>query len=145
MALIQNNAVKRNIPAPVPAFAGHVVAVDYTLPLAAAVDDADLHEIGVLPANCEIVDAIVMTDASISTTTVKVGLLSGAYGAADNTRTLGGEIFSAAALTGFVRLSENAHRAIPRSQVDRGIGIKASADIAANAANAITVRVFYRQ
>jgi hypothetical protein len=148
MALNRTKAVRFNRPVPTASEAGCVTVADFTADFSAGVDgaaaSANILEIGMLPAHCTIVDAQLIASGTFGSETVKVGLISGEYGAPDNARTLGDELFATGAVTGFARLDTAKHATVKAAAVDRGIGIQPSANIAAGAKK-LTLRLFYRQ
>lgn len=119
---------------PYPECAGEVVNVLYehvnTTGITAA---TDIVEIGFLPAGCGIVDATFIADET-GAATYDVGLLSGDAGdAASVVRDSGAEIFNDAADAVATRMSLSTGFLIAPVDYDRGIGVKASADVAAGA------------
>jgi hypothetical protein len=116
---------------PAGAVAGEVIAQKFDFVIAAnLVAASDIIEIGVLPANHTIVDAVLITD-EVGTVTWDVGIMSGDVGDT-GTRTSGNELFAAAADASTVRMSAAGGFRIAPTDKDRSIGIKASANITAS-------------
>lgn len=72
------------------------VLVHYTVPAGVLVND--ITEACAIPHGCYVTDATVFQDAVGAGCTLDVGVLSGKYGKADDTRTMGNEIFAALAV-----------------------------------------------
>src|SRR5690606_36649576 len=75
--------------------AGGVVAQRFEATIDADLDVGDIVELAVLPAYHSVVAAILDTEALGSGVSVDVGIMSGAVGDPDGTRTCGDELFSA--------------------------------------------------
>ena len=73
-----------------------VVLVHYTVPAGVLVND--ITEACAIPHGCYVTDATVFQDAVGAGCTLDVGILSGQYGKATGTRTMGNEIFAALAV-----------------------------------------------
>lgn len=119
---------------PYPESAGEVVNVLYEYTNTAGITAAtDIVEIGFLPAGARLVDAVFIADET-GAATYDVGLLSGDAGdAVSTTRDSGAEIFNDAADASATRMSLSTGFLITPVDYDRGIGVKASANVAAGA------------
>lgn len=126
---------------------GAVVEQEFYYDASAGLLAADIVDLGVLPANAKILDAYLYADASVGTTNANVGIMSGDLGSTDAARTLGTEIFNAAALTtahtAIVRMTSPTAPKLAAGSVDRSIGLKVSADIAAGAGKIIRLVLTY--
>jgi len=107
---------------------------DFTIKDGETLAAADIVEIGGLLAFNEIVSYKLVHDAAGGTTTAKVGLLSGEFGDEDDSRTLGAEMYAAAAVAAAgVKTTELAGILLADStDNDRGIGLQLSADTTAS-------------
>lgn len=107
----------------------------------------DILEIGLMPAHARVVGATVLGTNGLHATavTADVGLMTGDQGSNDDTRTLTGtEFFNDANVkNNEVDMTTAAALAISQEQKHRGIGIELSADVAAGAANKITLVLEY--
>ena len=119
--------------APTSREAGGVVAQRFEATIDADLDVGDIVELAVLPAYHTVVDAILDTEALGSGVSVDVGIMSGAVGDPDGTRTCGDELFSAedASAAAVVRASESSAFTIAPADRDRSIGVKVSAAVTA--------------
>lgn len=128
---------------------GDVCKQEFYYDASAGLLAADIVDLGVLPAMAKITDAYLYADVSIGTTNATVGIMSGDLGSTDGSRTLGSEIFSAAAITNahtaIVRMTNPAAPKLAAGSVDRSIGLQVSADVAAGAGKIIRLVVFYSQ
>lgn len=99
---------------------------------------ADIFELCQLPAFHDLLGVKLTSDALGGAITLKMGLLTGEAGFADNTRTLGSEIVAAqsvvAANTSAEIASPGAIR-LKAAEYHRGIGVQFSADVAAGGAD----------
>lgn len=128
--------------------AGDVVVNDYfyDLPVAQNVT-GDIIDLGVLPANHTISDAVLVTD-DLDTgagMVLDVGLMSGTPGDAVSARTCGAEIFSGATTAqtgGTARPTLASAFKILAAETDRSIGVKISTQAATPVAGRIRVRLF---
>lgn len=113
--------------------AGGVVAQRFEATIDADLDVGDIVELAVLPAYHTVVDAILDTEALGTGVNVDVGIMSGAVGDPDGTRTCGDELFSAedASAAAVVRASESSAFTIAPADRDRSIGVKVSAAVTA--------------
>lgn len=118
----------------------------FTFEAAAGLAIGDIVEIGELPSYCVITAAQVFTEGTFTGATADVGLMSGEYGLNDAARTSGNQLFAAADLTAFSRLSKPDCLLLPFSELPRGIGVKiAGAAVAAAAGKRIHLVLTYRQ
>lgn len=113
--------------------AGGVVAQRFEATIDTDLDVGDIVELAVLPAYHTVVDAILDTDGLGTGVSVDVGVMSGAVGDPDGTRTCGDELFSAedASAAAVVRASESSAFTIAPADRDRSIGVKVSAAVTA--------------
>ncbi len=113
--------------------AGGVVAQRFEATIDANLDVGDIVELAVLPAYHTVIDAILDTDALGTGVSVDVGIMSGAVGSQDGTRTCGNELFSAqaASAAAVVRASKSSAFTIAPAGADRSIGVKVSAAVTA--------------
>lgn len=143
MALFQSPwATGMLLPArPQTAFATHSQLYIMDIP-AAGIAANDILELAILPPYARIVDAKLITAGSLGAATVDVGLMSGLTGEPTNedgsARTVGTELFAAAALTAEVtQLAKSAALLVGPTQKDRSIGLKFSATVTAGAGKKI--------
>lgn len=127
--------------APTSREAGGVVAQRFEATIDADLDVGDIVELAVLPAYHTVVDAILDTEALGTGVNVDVGVMSGAVGDPDGTRTCGDELFSAedASAAAVVRASASSAFTIAPAGADRSIGVKVSAAVTAGKKIALTV------
>lgn len=132
-----------------PLTSGAVTRQEFYYDASAGLLAADIVDLGVLPANAKIVNAQIYADASIGTTNATVGIMSGDLGSTDSSRTLGTEIFNAAAITNahtaIVNLTAPSALNLAAGVSDRSIGLQVSADVVAGAGKIIRVAVSYVQ
>jgi hypothetical protein len=146
----QGNAAKGIEPIPYPSNAGEVVAKRYTFAVTAAIAEAaaDIIEMAPIPAGCVVADLVLDSDDLDSGTAaikVDVGVMSGSWGVADNTRTCGAEFFSADTTPqggGVARPTAKTAFRVARSDSDRSIGIKINTAADTGAAGTIGLTVF---
>lgn len=121
--------------------AGGVVAQRFEATIDADLDVGDIVELAVLPAYHTVVDAILDTEALGAGVNVDVGVMSGAVGDPDGTRTCGDELFSAedASAAAVVRASASSAFTIATAGADRSIGVKVSAAVTAGKKIALTL------
>lgn len=127
--------------APTSREAGGVVAQRFEATIDADLDVGDIVELAVLPAYHTVVDAILDTEALGTSVSVDVGIMSGAVGDPDGTRTCGDELFSAedASAAAVVRASASSAFTIAPAGADRSIGVKVSAAVTEGKKIALTV------
>lgn len=106
-------------------------------------------EIGILPAGCTVVDAVLRsTDLDTDGTpavTLDVGLMSGEVGVEDVARTVGQEIFAAATTAqagGSTAMAETLKAGIAPTATNRAIGVKVATAPDAAATGTITLLVW---
>ena len=108
----------------------------------------DILELGVLPANARLIDAMVFAEGAWGAITADIGLMSGEFGSKDTARTSGNELFAAQnvnnTVTAAARLSKPAGLLVDPVEKNRSIGVVFSADVAAGAKK-IHLRLFYAQ
>lgn len=132
MAIVQSSWGAGLHQAPVSGEAGTVVAERYSFTITDDLDQGDIIELAVLPAYHTVVDAILIS-STMTTTTLDVGIMSGAVGSTDQSRTSGDELFDGAATGSVVRMSAPAGFRIAPVEADRSIGVKVvTADITAS-------------
>lgn len=130
--------------------AGDVVVNEYFIDVTAAQIDADnMFDLGPLPANHTMVDAILIPDdldtGGSPALTLDVGILSGEVGDATSDRTIGAEFFSAStAAQGATptRMSLATGFKVKPTSTDRSIGVKVVTDAATAAAGRIRLLAF---
>lgn len=131
------------------ACSGDVITNDYFVDLKAAdIVLNDVIDLGVLPANHTVVDAILIPDdldTNVSpTVALDVGIMSGVPGDEVSVRTCGNEFFAAttAAQTGtLTRMTKKEGFLVKSSDKDRSIGVKFQAAAATAAAGRVRLRV----
>lgn len=129
--------------------AGDVITNDYFVDVKAAdIVQDDVIDLGLLPANHTVVDAVLIADdldtGASPAITLDVGLMSGVPGDVTSSRTCGEEFFSAATTAqagGATRMSNRAGFLVKPSTADRSIGVKFKAGAATAAAGRIRLRV----
>lgn len=117
-----------------PGSAGDVVANRFEMTIPAGTPTTDIIELGSIPPNCRVLDAILDVGGSLGTTAVvEVGVMSGPPGAqtnADNVtpRTSGSEFFAAAPGTAsaVTRMTAVTGFRVAPTPAERGIGLKFS-------------------
>lgn len=148
----QSEHAKGRIPVATANQAGVLACAVFEYNLKAALAANEVIEMGALPANATLVDAILDTDdldthATAPTITLDVGLLSGTAGEDDDARTCGNEVFAASTVAqagGAVRVTKQLR--VAQTAADRGIGVKVAAAPAAGATTGkIRLTVFYVQ
>lgn len=128
---------------------GDVITNDYFVDVAAAdIVLNDVIDLGILPANHTVVDAILIADDLDTNTTptiaLDVGVMSGVPGDVTSTRTCGSEFFAAATTAqagGVARMSKKEGFLVKPTAADRSIGVKFQAAAATAAAGRIRLRV----
>lgn len=107
-----------------------------------AVATSDILELAYLPADCKILAAELMS-VNTAATTFDVGFMSGDVGSKDPARTVDAALFDNATPTTKVEASVLALAALTKSQSHRSIGVVPSANIAANTATKLALRLTY--
>lgn len=143
MALFRSAAGLRQQTAPMPFQAGDKMVVDFFYSFATVgLLTTDKLELGLLPAGCQICDAILMPESLNGN--ASIGMMSGEAGLNDSARTIGAELWSAQAVASTpIRLALLTGFNLAKATVDRGIGYTTSADIVAGAGKQVTLRVMY--
>lgn len=150
MAIKQNSAAKGTETIAYPSNAGEVVRNRFVFAVAAgtAIAAGDILEIGCIPANCEVVDIILDSDAidtnGTPTLVADVGIMSGEWGDEAQDRTCGAEFFSASnALRagGVARPTLASAYRTSKSDKHRSIGIKVTTVAATQASGTIGLTV----
>lgn len=113
--------------------AGGVVAQRFEATIDVDMNEGDIVELAVLPAYHTVVDAILDTPVSLgSGVSADVGVMSGAVGDPDGTRTCGNELFNNRNMSGGVaRANTVSAFTIAPADRDRSIGVKVSAAVTA--------------
>lgn len=142
--LFQSKTAKGRSTPPVPYQAGMVAMAlfDYTLTKAFTAA-TDMLELGVLPAGAKLVSATLITEGLAATTAIDVGLLDGEAGDYDETRTMGAEIFTAAALNTEVNATLTKCLSFAPANVHRGIGVTLSVNQTVGAGKVIRLAIEY--
>lgn len=130
--------------------AGDVVVNDYFFDIKASqIVLNDIIDLGILPANHAISDAILITDDldtnGTPTLALDVGIMSGTPGDTLSARTCGNELYAAdttARAGGTSRMTKTAGFILKPTESDRSIGVKIQAAAATAAAGRIRLRVF---
>jgi hypothetical protein len=134
MALLFSKYTRGALRTPVPDIGGAASALRFKHTLTVAQNvGANILDLGILPANCRVVDAILSTDDLDSSTgmVVDIGLMSGSPGEAldadGNARTCGDELFDGITTMqsgGVLRTTEKDAFNIAAVAYDRSIGLK---------------------
>jgi hypothetical protein len=133
MAIVQSAAAKGKETPPAAYQAGirttAVFAHTFTAAFTAA---SDKLEIGMIPANVQVISAQVFGD-SLGAITADVGIMSGTPGSTDNARTVGTELFNDQSVTDGTIGAAGVETclAIARSESHRGLGVTLSGNVAA--------------
>lgn len=131
---------------PRPQTAGAVHAVKFRHTFSAALAAAAILELGVLPAYAQIVDYKLVPEGDFGAVTASGGIMTGELGADDDARDAGTEMFSAAtALDGVAAPNKAAAFNVVPTERARGIGLKFSAQVAADPTKKLTLILFYTQ
>jgi hypothetical protein len=129
MTTILGPAVKNQSVA-YPGSAGELVVNRFEMTVPAGTPTTDIIEIGVIPPNCRVVDAILDLGGALGTTAVAdVGVMSGTPGDPSAARTCGAEFFTGvsgttAAPGTVTRMSALTGFRVNPSPAERGIGFK---------------------
>jgi hypothetical protein len=143
MSLFQTYNAKGLIQSPVALSAGAVnfIRFDFTFTAAFAFATDQL-ELGVLPANCTICDAVLIGNAG-GANTANVGLMTGTPGDKINARTISNELFAVQNINAQVaRMSAQTGFNIAPVAYDRAIGLTTTANITAGTNN-ISLLMYY--
>lgn len=143
MAIFQSSTAKGQAATPSAYQAGIVTTAIFEYTFTAAYATAtDVIELGLLPAETQIVGATVI-GTGLGATTADIGIMTGAPGDVVGTRTVGAEIFNDTSVN---NAEDNATLAtclaVPRQNYHRAIGAKVAANVAAGAAK-LTVKIDY--
>lgn len=148
--LTQSDYAKGKLAQAFPSEAGEVMTCRATISLAANPTAADIFEMLAIPAGCRLVDAIVDFDDCDTHVSPElafdVGFMSGTYGNPDSARTVGAEVFAAAAIgqtAGLLRPTLKTAVRDAGSATERGLGLKCTTDAATFAAGTIGLTAFY--
>lgn len=131
MAIVQSRWGAGQKIAPVSREAGGAVVEQYEIVVTANLASTDIVELGVLPAYHTVVDAVLVTGDLGSGVTIDVGIMSGALGSTDASRTSGNQLFAGAANNTVVRMSKADGFRIAPVEADRSIGLKVSGAVTA--------------
>ena len=123
---------------------GEVVHEKFTFTVSADLASTDIVELGVLPAFCTVVDAILDSGSLGAGVTITSGIMSGVVGDKDAARTCGSELFSAVANNAIVRPSTSSAFTIAPVNADRSLGVKVSGNVTA-ANQVVALSVLYKQ
>ena len=125
--------VAKNQSAAYPGSAGDLVVNRFEMLIPAGTSTVDIYEIGSLPPNCRIIDAILDSPVSLGAAgaVANVAIMTGIAGDATTPRTLvvGSELFSGAAVSAaapgaVTRMSAATGFRIAPTPVERGIGLQ---------------------
>jgi len=148
--LFQSKAAKGVTAIPYPGTAGGVVALRTSFTFPSTIGAGDIVEMGVIPAGCRLIDAILDADdldtGGEPAITLDVGIMSGSFGVSDNTRTCGSEIFAASTVGqagGLVRPTAKGAARIAVSGSERAVGIKVAAAAATAAEGTVGLTLIY--
>ena len=150
MALKRSDYAKGSLVAPNPGFSGVAVTHRFTMLIPANAQVGDIFEVAAIPPGCRPLDIVIDADDldthGTPTIAFNVGVMSGNYGADDDTRTCGAEFFAASqvARTGGVAQPSlaSAYR-VPVNAKARGIGIEITTAAATGAAGTVGLTVTY--
>lgn len=150
MALIQSAWAKDQLPVYRPQTAGAVHAQKFIFDLDAQSFAAnDILELAMLPPYATLVDFQLVPVGSLGAATVDVGIMSGQPGELTNddgsARTVGTELFSAAAITGLLGPQAVTGLLIAPVEAERSIGIKFSAAVTAGAGKKLGLILWFTQ
>jgi hypothetical protein len=147
MTIYHTKHANGQVATPRPQTAGAVHAARFTFANTAGIVAAsDIWELGVLPPYATIVDYILVPQGAWGAITGTVGLMSGDLGSDDPARTSGAELYAAGtALTAVLRGNVAGAFSIDSVEAPRGLGVKFSADVAADATKKLTLILFYVQ
>jgi hypothetical protein len=144
MAIFQSSAAKGQAATPSAYQAGIVTTAIFEYTFTADYATAtDVIELGLLPADTQIVGATVIA-AGLGATTADIGIMTGTPGDTVAARTVGAELFDDTSVN---NASANATLAnclaVARSNAHRSIGAKVAANVAAGANKKLTVKIDY--
>lgn len=131
MAIIQSEWAAGRKQAPAAGTARNVVVERYSFTLTDDVAGSDILELAILPAFHFIVGATLVPEGDFDGATADIGIMSGAVGSRDSTRTSGDEVFDGAALTGVIVSDKEDALLLKPTDVGRSIGVKFSKSVTA--------------
>ncbi|UFM64239.1 hypothetical protein LOS78_01830 [Paracoccus sp. MA] len=137
---ITGGMARRQMPSPY--VAHQPVTTIITHEFSEAVASTDILELAALPPYCKIV-SIEMIGSGTGATTFTVGFMSGEFGSSDPARTLGNELFNAVAAGDKAEAAIPALAALAVTDSIRSIGVRPSANVAANPATKLHFRISY--
>lgn len=142
--LFQSKTAKRRTTPPVPYQAGMVAFALFEHTFTQAFTAAtDILELGVLPAGAKLVSATLISEGLAATTAIDVGLLTGEAGEYDESRDIGDEIFTAAALNAEVDATLVKCLSFAPADAHRGIGVTLTQNQTAGAGKSIRLAIQY--
>lgn len=131
---------------PRPQTAGAVHAAKFRWTFTTALAAGAILELGVLPEFANIVGYKLIPEGDFAGVTCSAGMMNGDLGADSDARDAGVELFSVAtALTQTLEGTKAAAFNVTEAAVPRGIGLKFSAAVAADAAKKLCLLLLYRQ
>jgi hypothetical protein len=144
--IIHSRHASGTVATPRPQTAGAVHVAKFRHTFSSALAAAAILELGVLPAYAHIVDYKLIPEGDFAGVTASGGIMTGELGADDDARDAGTELFSAATALDAVQAPDKAaaYNVAPVEQA-RGIGLKFSGQVVANAAKKLTLIVTYTQ
>lgn len=144
MAIFQSSAAKGQAATPSAYQAGIVTTAIFEYTFTADYATAtDVIELGILPADTQIVGATVIA-AGLGATTADIGIMTGTPGDTASARTVGAELFNDTSVNDASADATLAGcLAVARSNAHRAIGAKVAANVAAGAAKKLTVKIDY--
>jgi hypothetical protein len=144
MAIFQSSAAKGQAATPSAYQAGIVTTAIFEYTFTAAYTAAtDVIELGLLPADTQIVGATII-GAGLGATTADIGIMTGTPGDTVGTRTVGDELFDGTSVNDATANATLADcLAVSRSNTHRAIGASIAANVAAGAAKKLTVKIDY--
>lgn len=146
MAILQSNYALGVVTVPHAFTAGAVVAYQatFTIPTGEDVDTTDIIELAVLPADHKIVDALIIPSGDFDGATADIGIMDGAVGDPDSTRTSDDSIFDGVALTALARVTAGTGLLLDTDDEDRSIGVTFSKKIT-GAGQKLTIQILMTQ
>lgn len=148
MAILQTPEAARLAPIFGTQFAGsvHQQTFTYVASGPSIVAAADKIELGMLPADAQLLEIEAIQIGMTAGTTFAFGFMSGEFGSLDNARTVGNQLLTAQAINTLVRVPPHTFWNLGKSGVNRSIGCVMSADeaAAANGSKRIHLTVRWR-
>lgn len=109
----------------------------------------DILELAVIHPYASIIDAAIVPVGSLGAATVDIGVMSGQTGETLNddgsARTSGTELFTAAEITGLLRLTKTDALVLKPTEQARSIGVKFSATVAGGAGKKLGLMLHFAQ